>query len=116
VRHVTTPRSEPTAPHGLRPTRILPLRQRPELRTFFAQQFESEWPKWYGPGGPGDAHKDLEAFANPEGNAQRLGFDTVHCATTSAVSLLEREGWSQIDAIVHDDERLIIFARAPGAA
>jgi hypothetical protein len=32
------------------------------------------------------------------------------------VSLLEREGWSQIDAIVHDDERLIIFARAPGAA
>jgi GNAT superfamily N-acetyltransferase len=157
-------------------TTIIPLRQRPELCTFFAQQFESEWPTWYGPGGPGDARKDLEAFANPEGNlpvgvvaiddagspigiaalkeasiashrhlrpwatagyvlpsrrragvgakllsallaeAQRLRFDTVYCATASAVSLLEREGWSQIDAIVHDDERLFIFARAPGAA
>lgn len=49
--------------------------------------------------------------------AQRLGFHTVYCATASAVSLLEREGWSQIDAVVHDGETQYIFRRAvPGAA
>jgi GNAT superfamily N-acetyltransferase len=160
----------------MKTTTIIPLRQRPEFCTFFAQQFETEWPKWYGPGGQGDARKDLEAFANPEGNlpvgvvaiddagspigiaalreasiashrhlspwatagyvlpsrrragvgakllsallaeAQRLRFHTVYCASASAVSLLEREGWSQIDAVMHDDERLFIFARVLGAA
>ena len=49
--------------------------------------------------------------------AQRLGFHTVYCATASAVSLLQREGWSQIDAVVHDGERHYIFRRVvPGAA
>jgi GNAT superfamily N-acetyltransferase len=150
---------------------VIPLRQRPEFCAFFAQQFESEWPKWYGPGGEGDAREDLHAFANPEGNlpvgvvaidavgspigiaalkeasiashrhlmpwatagyvvpsrrragvgakllsallaeARRLSFPTVYCATASAVSLLQREGWSQIDAIVHDGDRLFVFAR-----
>jgi hypothetical protein len=33
------------------------------------------------------------------------------------VSLLEREGWSQIDAVVHDGEQQFIFAGVvPGAA
>ena len=156
---------------------IIPLRLRPEFCAFFAQHFESEWPNWYGAGGKGDARKDLEAFANPEGNlpvgvialddaglpvgiaalkatsiathahlspwatagyvvasrrragigarllsallaeAQRLGFHTVYCATATARSLLEREGWSQFDAVVHDGERLFIFRRVvPGAA
>jgi N-acetylglutamate synthase-like GNAT family acetyltransferase len=49
--------------------------------------------------------------------AQRLGFHTIYCSTGSAVSLLEREGWSQIDAVVHDGEPQFIFARVvPGAA
>ena len=156
---------------------VIPLKQRPEFCAFFAPRFESEWPKWYGPGGQGDAREDLEAFANPEGNlpvgvialddaglpvgiaalkaasiathahltpwatagyvvpgrrragigarllsallaeAQRLGFHTIYCATATASSLLEREGWSQFDAVVHDGERQVIFRRVvPGAA
>jgi GNAT superfamily N-acetyltransferase len=156
---------------------VIPLRQRPEFCAFFAQQFESEWPKWYGPGGEGNAREDLEAFANPEGNmpvgviaideadspigiaalraasiathtyltpwatagyvvparrrcgigaqllsgllaeAQRLGFHTIYCATASAVTLLEREGWRRIDAVVHDGETQFVFSKAvPRAA
>ena len=150
---------------------VIPLRLRPEFCAFFAQQFESEWPNWYGPGGQGSAREDLEAFANPKGilpvgviaiddggspigiaalkavsipththlspwatagyvvpgrrrvgigakllsallaEAQRLGFHTIYCATASAVTLLEREGWKQIDAVVHDGSRQFIFAR-----
>ena len=49
--------------------------------------------------------------------AGRLGFHTIYCATARAVSLLEREGWSQIDAAVHDGERQFIFTRVvPHAA
>ena len=49
--------------------------------------------------------------------ARRLGFHTVYCATASAASLLEREGWNQIDAVMHDGETLTIFARmVPNAA
>ncbi|HWE19804.1 MAG TPA: GNAT family N-acetyltransferase [Hyphomicrobiaceae bacterium] len=156
---------------------VIPLRQRPEFCAFFAQQFEAEWPNWYGPGGRGNASEDLKAFANPQGDlpvgviaiddagaplgiaalravsiaththlspwatagyvvpghrragigakllsallaeAQRLGFHTIYCSTGSAVSLLEREGWSQIDAVVHDGEQQFIFAGVvPGAA
>lgn len=156
---------------------VIPLRRRPEFCAFFAQQFESEWPKWYGPGGQGNAREDLEAFANSEGNvpvgvaaideadspigiaalkavsiaththlgpwatagyvvpdhrragigaqllsallaeAQRLGFHTIYCATASAVTLLEREDWRQIDAVVHDGETQFVFSKAvPGAA
>lgn len=47
---------------------VIPLRFRPEFCAFFAQQFESEWRNWYGPGGQGNAREDVEAFANPEGN------------------------------------------------
>jgi GNAT superfamily N-acetyltransferase len=156
---------------------VTPLRQRPEFCEFFAQQFEFEWPEWYGPGGQGNAHEDLEAFANPEGSipvgviaideadspigiaalksasiathahlspwatagyvvparrragigaqllaallaeARRLGFHTIYCATSSAVSLLEREGWRHIDAVVHDGETQFVFSMVvPSAA
>ena len=156
---------------------VIPLRQRPAFCAFFAEQFESEWPKWYGPGGRGDAREDLQAFANSDGHlpvgdialddaglpvgiaalkatsiathehlspwatagyvvpgrrrtgigarllsallveAQRLGFHTIYCATATSSSLLEREGWSQFDAVVHDGEMLRVFRRVvPGAA
>jgi GNAT superfamily N-acetyltransferase len=148
---------------------VIPLRDRADLCGFFAEQFESEWPNWYGPGGRGDAAADLSAFANPAGDlpvgvvalddsgspvgiaalkatsidtyahvgpwatagyvlpdkrrrgigasllsailaeARRLGFDAVYCATASAVSLLEREGWSQIDAVTHEGGTQFIF-------
>ncbi len=49
--------------------------------------------------------------------ARRLGFHTIYCATARAVTLFEREGWSQIDAVVHDGERQFIFTRVvPRAA
>jgi GNAT superfamily N-acetyltransferase len=155
---------------------VIALRLRPEFCAFFAQQFESEWPRWYGPGGPGNAREDLDAFANPQGNlpvgvialddagspigiaalkvasiaththlspwatagyvvparrragvgagllaallaeARRLGFHTVYCATASAASLLEREGWRRIDEVEHDGERQLIFRRVITAA
>ena len=148
---------------------VIPLRDRPDLCTFFAEQFEAEWPDWYGPDGRGDAAADLSAFANADGDlpvgvvalddsgspvgiaalkatsidtyadvspwatagyvlpeerrrgigasllsavlveARRLGFQTVYCATASAVSLLEREGWSRIDAVEHEGGTQFIF-------
>ncbi len=49
--------------------------------------------------------------------AHRLGFSEIYCATASAVSLLEREGWVQIDAVSHDGGTQFIFRRAvPRAA
>lgn len=43
---------------------IEPLASHPELLPLLRQWFESEWPAYYGPAGPGDAHQDLLAFAN----------------------------------------------------
>jgi GNAT superfamily N-acetyltransferase len=148
---------------------VIPLRERPDLCTFFAERFEAEWPNWYGPGGRGNAAADLNAFANIAGDlpvgvvalddsglpvgiaalkatsidtyphvspwatagyvvperrrrgigasllsallveARRLGFHTIYCATASAVSLLKREGWSQIDAVTHEGSTQFIF-------
>lgn len=156
---------------------VIPLRERPDLCAFFAEQFEAEWPNWYGRGGRGDAAADLSAFANVAGDlpvgvvaldgsgepvgiaalkatsidtythvgpwatagyvipeqrrrgigaillcallveARRLGFHAVYCATASAVSLLEREGWRQIDAVTHEGSTQFIFRRVvPDAA
>jgi len=47
---------------------VIPLRERPDLCAFFAEQFEAEWPDWYGPGGRGDVEGDLNAFANLAGD------------------------------------------------
>jgi N-acetylglutamate synthase-like GNAT family acetyltransferase len=41
--------------------------------------------------------------------ARRLGFSEIYCATTSAVSLLERQGWTNIDAVSHDGGTQSIF-------
>lgn len=49
--------------------------------------------------------------------ARRLGFKVVYCATASAVSLLEREGWTSIDTVSQDGETQFIFQRiVQGAA
>jgi GNAT superfamily N-acetyltransferase len=148
---------------------IVPLRQRSDLVSFFAQCFEVEWPDWYGADREADARSDLLEFANPTGDlpvgvvaldngsspvgiaalkatsidsythvgpwatagyvipsrrrqgvgalllgallaeAQRLRFREVYCATASAVSLLEREGWTRIDAVSHDGGTQFIF-------
>jgi GNAT superfamily N-acetyltransferase len=41
--------------------------------------------------------------------AHRLGFSETYCATASAVSLLEREGWIKIDTVNHDGGTQFIF-------
>lgn len=46
---------------------LMPLRLQPSAIAVFAEAFRAEWPAWYGPGGPGDADADLDAFANAEG-------------------------------------------------
>ncbi len=49
--------------------------------------------------------------------AHRLGFSEVYCATASADSLLEREGWTKIDAVSHDGGTQFIFRTVvPSAA
>jgi GNAT superfamily N-acetyltransferase len=41
-----------------------PLAEHRELLPTLKQWFEAEWPTYYGAGGPGDAQRDLSAFAN----------------------------------------------------
>lgn len=101
---------------------VIPLRERPDLCDFFARRFESEWSSWYGPGGRGEAAGDLRAFANPGGDlpVAVVALDDSGSAVgiaASAVSLLEREGWSRIDTVIHEGSTLAVFSRAvPGAA
>jgi GNAT superfamily N-acetyltransferase len=42
---------------------IAPMAEHRDLLPLIAQWFVSEWPGWYGPGGPGDASADVAAFA-----------------------------------------------------
>lgn len=148
---------------------VVPLRERPDLCSFFSERFEAQWPDWYGPAGRCDAAADLRAFANAAGElpvgvvaldeggrgvgvaalkacsiagyahvrpwacagyvlpdrrrmgigarllagllveARRLEFDAVYCATASAASLLEREGWQCIDAVAHEGDMQAIY-------
>lgn len=53
--------------------RVLPLRERPEFIPELQAWFEAEWPGYYGPGGPGDARRDLLAYAQPDAAALPLG-------------------------------------------
>lgn len=148
---------------------VVPLREKPDLCSFFAERFEAQWPAWYGSAGRGDAAADLRAFANRAGElpvgvvaldgsegavgvaalkacsiacyahvrpwacagyvlpdrrrmgigarllagllveARRLEFEAVYCATASAASLLEREGWRCVDAVAHEGEMQAIY-------
>lgn len=44
--------------------------------------------------------------------ASRLGHPFIYCATASAVSLLQRTGWTQVDTVSHDGEIQHVFRRA----
>lgn len=44
-------------------------------------------------------------------HAHRLGFDRVYCGTATAVTLLRRCGWSQLEVIQHEEESLVLFAK-----
>jgi GNAT superfamily N-acetyltransferase len=53
--------------------RVLPLRERPEFIPELQAWFEAEWPGYYGHGGPGDARRDLLAYAQPDPASLPLG-------------------------------------------
>ena len=40
------------------------LIEHPEVLPIVAAWFQSEWPDWYGPGGPGDVERDVSSYAN----------------------------------------------------
>jgi len=42
---------------------VAPMAEHRALLPLVAEWFVSEWPNWYGPGGPGDVSADLTAFA-----------------------------------------------------
>ena len=45
---------------------VEPLARHLKLMPLVADWFVSEWPGWYGPGGPGNVAHDVEAFAASE--------------------------------------------------
>jgi len=47
-----------------------------------------------------------------EAEARRLGHAHVYCATATAITLLEREGWTDHAQTVHDGHDIRIFQRA----
>lgn len=54
--------SESSAGDGSISVQLLAVHR--ELLPLLQQWFKSEWPAYYGPDGPGDAERDLRAFAN----------------------------------------------------
>lgn len=57
-----------------------------------ADWFVAEWPGWYGPGGPGDAHADLHAYAGR--NALPIGVVAFHAQTPVGFAALKAESIS----------------------
>lgn len=58
--------------------------------------------------GQGVGARMLEALVR---HASRLGYERVYCGTATAVTLLRRSGWSQLEVIQHDGHQLVVFAR-----
>ena len=50
----------------------------------------------------------LEAL---ERHAHYLGYERIYCGTATAVALLRRTGWSQLEVIQHEGQSLVIFAK-----
>lgn len=47
-----------------------------------------------------------------EKQARELGFERIHCGTSTAHGLLQRRGWTLLDSVVHDGERLGVYVKA----
>jgi GNAT superfamily N-acetyltransferase len=47
-----------------------------------------------------------------EEQARRLGVERIHCATGTAHGLLQRQGWTLFESVVHDGERLGVYVKA----
>lgn len=61
--------------------------------------------------GQGVGARLLEALV---GQARGLGFARIHCATGTAVTLLRRSGWAELESVQHDGESLVIFVKDTG--
>jgi len=150
--------------------RIVPLAQMPSCANELREWFESEWPDYYGPGGPGNAAADLSTFAQTdrlplalvalrgdelcgmaalkaeafadlhplspwasaglvkpalrrsgigaqllaalEVQARSLGFARIYCATSTANSLLRRNGWQLLRIVAKDGTEVAVFDKA----
>jgi GNAT superfamily N-acetyltransferase len=44
--------------------------------------------------------------------AGALGYPRIYCGTATAVSLLRRSGWSELESIEHEGEAVVIFSKA----
>ena len=53
-----------------------------------------------------------QLLAALEREARALGFDRIYCGTSTAESLLRRNGWLLLERIVHDGETLGIYSKA----
>ena len=148
--------------------RVEPLYRHHALAARVRDWLLSEWPDWYGPGGPGTLNDDVAAFtASPSrlpigflvfdrgepigfgalktesipthkhlspwaaagyvlpswrgrgvgsvllrgivAHASALGFAHVYCGTSSAITLLRRAGWAEVDATVLEGKPLAVF-------
>ena len=47
-----------------------------------------------------------------EEQARELGFERIHCATSTAHGLLRRQGWMPLEVVVHDGERVAVYVKA----
>lgn len=47
--------------------------------------------------------------------AADLGHARIYCGTSTAVSLLQRSGWRELDTIVHDGESVVVFTTETSA-
>ncbi|HET8747403.1 MAG TPA: GNAT family N-acetyltransferase [Ramlibacter sp.] len=56
--------------------------------------------------GRGIGHQLLGAVVK---HARHLGFERVYCGTATAVTLLRRSGWSELEVVEHEGHRLAIF-------
>jgi GNAT superfamily N-acetyltransferase len=43
--------------------------------------------------------------------AGALGYERMYCGTATAVSLLRRGGWSELDSIQHEGQLIVVFSR-----
>ena len=50
-----------------------------------------------------------------ERHAHYLGYERIYCGTATAVSLLRRASWSEVETIQHEGHSLVIFSKVAEA-
>ena len=48
-------------------------------------------------------------------HAATLGYHRVYCGTATAIALLRRSGWSELEVIQHEGESIVIFSKETAA-